>query len=53
MFLWWFLVSTGTELFSPKKEVIKKNRDKGRVHAFSFTFAKAYKLITYEKQLPK
>ena len=45
MFLWWFLVSIGTELFSPKKEVIKKNRDKGRVQAFLFIFAKAYKLI--------
>ena len=27
MFLWWFLVSTGTELFSPKKEVIKKKTE--------------------------
>ena len=45
MFLWWFLVSTGTELFSPKKDVVKKkNRDKGRVQAFLFIFAKAYKL---------
>lgn len=44
MFLWWFLVSTGTELFSPKKDVVKKNRDKGRVQAFLCIFAKAYKL---------
>ena len=28
MFLWWFLVSTGTELFSPMKEVIKKTEIK-------------------------
>ena len=28
MFLWWFLVSTGTELFCPKKDVIKKKEIK-------------------------
>ena len=27
MFLWWFLVSTGTELFSPKKDVVKKKTE--------------------------
>lgn len=53
MFLWWFLVSTGTELFSPKKEVIEKNRDKGRVQAFFVYICKRIQTNTYEKQLSK